>query len=925
MWLSAILLVTIPLCLALDFGGIYHWSQYFASFGILVGTVLVLPGLTDSTASSGMNQHRLMIPLVILVGWSWVQSLALSPGLVAWISPGSHAAYSQWLGTLLGSDPETAGLMPDQYTLSVSPADTSHVAGLLTMMLPLSFAASIVFHSRGRLKMLLSAIAIAGASVAVVGFYRKLDPTADWWIFNSRTNSFAGFVNRNNAALMLNFGLAASLGLLSWRMMAMHQVEVDDSDFEFNDLLALVSDRESLTGLVSGVTCTAGLLINGSRGGLVAALFGIAMALGYVRPKRGLISIPILILVLAASTAILVTPMNLNLESIQRLEFLSDHADTLQSDGRLTHWQDGWQAAIAYFPGGAGISSYGYAYLPYQDRSSGYWFQHADNLWLEMLVETGLVGASVFVMTLVILLISINRLALSVDPLDQGIRVACWYCIAAIFVSQFFDFGLAMPANLIVAILLGSAVVSRDYANGGPSAVLRQRAHQDVPYYDEDEFGDDFNGEGDTTTADYQEQDAPTPAAESRSRGKVRIATRPKRLASPAVIATFIVAVAVIILGGLALPGLRQDAISDSMLTRLDAEYSQWSMNSESLRRMQDALGDRIETRPAPMLYTRLATVQTDLGRLNETIEWQPQNEAQLRTILTQTDLSSRGLPYPPTPSSRDTTKLASYQHYRDAWDTSLASLLICPLAQQPRGDVLRLYPIVHDQLSQKSDDNDIAEVAVEQLLVFYASNANRMLTLGRESIQREDFGLAEKAFRKAIEVNPGVTSAVMTAFRDEPRANVSNAIPDSSVAMQMAAREYLNWQNPDPAFVRRCLKFVRYGEADTMIQRAACEALIGRMHFFLDETDEGEKHYQRAIQLAPEVAAHRIDLIDQLIRRNRGPEAMAQARLGRLALPDDTSFQKYIDQIAEADRSRLNQPGDAPSVSPEMLNEILK
>ncbi|TWU01838.1 O-Antigen ligase [Neorhodopirellula pilleata] len=884
--------------LAVDFGGIYHWSQYVAAIGVLVAAVLAVAGLTDSTASSGLMQHRLLIPLGLLVGWAWFQSISMPAGLVSWISPGSHEAYTRWLEPFLDASEVDA-----EMSVSVSPGDTAHVAALLTILLPLCWAGSIVFHGRNRLKMLLSAIAIAGASVAILGFYRKLDPTADLWIFRPKATSFAGFVNRNNAALMLNLGLAASLGLLSWRMMALHQIELDDPDFEFNDLVALISDRESLTGLLSGTCCSAGLLINGSRGGLVAAIFGLVLAFGYVRPRRGLLSIPVLFLVLAASVAILVTPMQLNLESLQRMELISAEADTLQSDGRLTHWQDGWKAAMAYLPGGSGVSTYGYAYLPYQDASAGAWFEHADNLWLEMFVETGAIGVLVAAMMLGFLLISVNRLALSVDPLDQGLRVACWYMIAAVVVSQFFDFGLAMPANLFAVVLLSTAVVSRDFANGGASAVIQDHGAFDTP-----------------------EPEKP----------RIRLKAETRNGVSWSLVSTAAVAIAASVVGWLVMPRLRDDAIAQSMLNRLRDEYTQWRLNPDSLEKMEEVLVEQLSIRPTPYLYAQLATVQKDRGRLIESLEWKPRTTDELSKVFAQTSLVNRELPYPPKANVPRRGNPPSYRHYLNAWQTCLASLADCPLAQAPRGDLLRLKPIVFHERPGSGNESlalvpnsaqspeTMADHAVEHLTTFYGGNPQRLMTLGTESLLRGDLTRAETAFRRALTTNPNYATEVMNRLKDFPDADVVNAIPETSEAMKRAAASYLSWQNPDPRFLRRCLEIIRCHAGESMSQRSACEALRGKIYFFLESPEKGIEAYLSAIRFAPDQANFRLELIDYLLSQGRTAEAMAQARLGRTSLPDNPRFQKVVDQIAESDRKRLTESSELPQIDPEQIEAIL-
>ncbi|MCM2373528.1 O-antigen ligase family protein [Aporhodopirellula aestuarii] len=914
LWISAALLVVIPLLLAVDFGGVYHWSQYLAAIGILVAAVFAIPGLTDTTASSGIRQHAILLPLGILVGYAWFQTLPLPSGVVAWLSPGSHAAYTQWLDGLVDRGGETPGI-----PLSVSPEDTVHVASLFTILLPLCFAASVVFHARSRLQMLLSAIAIAGASVAILGFYRKLDPTADLWIFQPKSTAFAGFVNRNNAALMLNFGLAASLGLLSWRMMALHSVELDDPDFEFNDLFALVSDRESFVGLLSGTACIAGLLVNGSRGGVVAALFGLMLAFGYVRPRRGLISIPVLIVVLAISVAVLITPMNLNLESISRWEFFSAEADTLQSDGRLLHWQDGWRAAVAHLPGGAGVSAYAYAYLPHQIVSPSSWFEHADNLWLEMLVETGIVGVIVAGWLLAVLLIALNRLSYSADPLDQGMRVAGWYAITAIVVSQFFDMGMAIPANLIAALLLCTAIISRDIANGGASAkppmITAEGYHGYDEYYDDDE------------------ELEPAEAASTEEQPKIRLKSSPKGLtmgnwSSPGWLGSGMITVASIVTGAIVLPGLHQDAISDSMLSRLKDEYGQWRLNPDSLAKMEEALRERVETRSSPLLRGRLAMVQRDRGRVAETLEWRPQTREKMLEIYKQVDLQNRELPYPPEPDPPQPGRLESQQHYSEAWQTCLETLVVCPLAQEPRGSLLRLKPVVMDTAKQTgapiTSPEKVADVAAKHLLTFYAGDAVRLLALGKDALSRGDLDQATEALHVSLQSNPGYTSQVMRLLRENPELSISDVIPSESQAMRLAAADYLKWEDPERDFLVRATEIIRCGEGDTMVQRATCHALVGKLHFYLGDTEKGQDYFQRAIRLAPDQANFRVELIENLLANDMTSEALSQARLGRQSISADARFQRFIDRIAEENRKQLTQPDDAPQVDRKKIDAIL-
>ncbi|MCC9656624.1 O-antigen ligase family protein [Rhodopirellula halodulae] len=892
LWISATILVLIPFCLAADFGGILHWSQYPAALGVLAAMVLSLIGLTDSTASSGLRQHKLLLPLGLLVLLAWFQSLTLPSGIVGLLSPGSQTAYSTWLDGLLSSPQQ-----PSSHSISVSPTDTRHVALLLTFLLPLSFAASIVFHARNRLTMLLSAIAITGASVAILGFYRKLDPTADLWFFTSKSNAFAGFVNRNNAALMLNFGMAAGLGLLSWRMMALHSIELDDPDFEFNDLLSLISDRESFIGLLTSITCSAGLLVNGSRGGVVAAIFGLVVAFGYVRPRRGLIGLPILAVVIAISVAILTVPMQLNLETISRLELISANADTLQKDGRLLHWQDGWNAAVSYLPMGSGVSTYGYSYLPYQSQSPGSWFEHADNLWLEMFVETGLPGLVIAVLLFAILLRSLKRLSTSADPIDQGVRVAAWYAIAAVVVSQFFDFGLIMPANLFVAVILATAVVSRQVAGGGLQAPMPDE--EDDPYHAMAMADPEYAL---AMAAEEQALEEAEPIQTKKTGNKIALRSETRLGRLTASIGAGAIAVIVLLVSVLAAPGLKADASSESLVRRIQHEYSGMKFRPEVLEEVESLLKENLAENPTVAAHVQLASTQRDRGRLAETLEWRPVSIEQAGEIYAKTNLNERELDYPPPLAAMTHDRLKSSVHYEDAWNSSLAGLPECPLSQALRATLVELQSVRETQPE--------TAVAVQHLAKFYSTEPMRLMRLGRRAFMIGDYDAAAGILRDSTALRPDLTSRLMPLLRvNQTSLPLQKVIPENSRAIEIAAADVMLWDEPDQEFLQYATQNIQCNAQTNLASRAKCQALLSRIHFSLKQNEAAIKAGEEAIRMEPDEPRYRVQLIEQLLIMGNRPEALRHARMGRQSDPEDQRFQKFIDRIAELDRKEVLEP----------------
>lgn len=908
----------IPAVLAIDFGGILRWSQFASAIVILFAGGLALVGLFETTAYSSLSQHKLLLPLGVLFLFLCFQSTAIAPTLVSIGSGGSYTAYTQWLDGLMSTNGQLSS-----FPISISPSDTAHAAAFLGVLMVLTFASSLVFHSRARLVLLLSAIALAGFSVAVVGVIRKLNPDADWWFIQAKSTAFGGFVNRNNAALMLNLGLAASLGLLSWRMMVLHSIEMDDPDFEFNDLIALVSDRDSFIGILSASGCTAGLLVNGSRGGLVAALVGFLFAFGYVRPRRGKISIPVLAVVVAISVAVLTVPLKLNLESLSRLKFFSETADTLQSDGRLLHWQDGLAAAWAYAPLGSGASTYRFAYLPYQSASPGSWFEHADNLWLEILVETGFIGLACILAIVVLVMVSLRRLGESVDPLDQGIRVAAWFAVGAILISQFFDFGLLLPANLIAALMLATAVISRDIANGGPAVwrqidagdreVVRYRGLQVDPGLDDEWAEPPLDNPA--TVSGAGSSDGPAPAADAPTdRGGFLkkpvpwYQQRPRWWRSVRRVGGFAIAALVLVVGLTALPRLRNNAEIESFTRRVTSEYNQLSYQPDVLTNIRDDLEQLLTTQPDPVAQTQLSEIHRDLGRLAETMEWQPATLTEAARIHRGTNLDRRELPYPPSTATKPRGQLDSQRHYDDARLVAIRTLQTCPLNQLSRAMLVQLQPVLAETPE--------AEKSLEHLVAFYASEPNRLLRLGSLALENGQITQAKAAYRRALELSPRLTARVMPVIFQNESLSLLDIIPENSSAMQTAATQVLKSNTRDDAFLVKAIGLIDCGNSELLDKKAACHELKARLYQQLEQTDQAIKSFQAAIRLDPTEPRYRLELIQLLFIDQNRPEALQQARMGRELLPDEEAFQAWIDKIAELDRQLV--PVDSDEKQPD-------
>ena len=145
--------------------------------------------------------------------------------------------------------------------------------------------------------------------------------------------------------------------------------------------------------------------------------------------------------------------------TVQRIgrRFSEMQVATMTADSRIDHWAAALPAVLRYLPFGSGYGTYGYAHLPFTEPLSGTWYTHAHNQFLEVLVEAGLPGILLMLAGMVGSVLVITR-ALRSRRRASAIGVALAALIAVVMQSihSLGDFGVAMPANLLVlSILIG--------------------------------------------------------------------------------------------------------------------------------------------------------------------------------------------------------------------------------------------------------------------------------------------------------------------------------------------------------------------------------------------------------------------------------------------------------------------------------------
>jgi len=284
---------------------------------------------------------------------------------------------------------------------------------------------------------------------------------------------FGPFVNRNNGAGFLNLCLAGAVGVTVWsvgRNRSVYSKAGVAHRHEYSPLLSGAWQQLlEFIGQLDGVTVASlsltgcivgGVLCSLSRGGGAAMVGATIVTILVVLCARGRSVRLWSIGVAAAAGLALVSWVGMTGQVQAQFATLLD-AETI-SQARIPHWRDGLKAAGDFWPSGSGLGTYRYVYRPYQQRLSEVWYYHAENQYLEALVEGGVVGLGL--MLIMIGLVGAAAWQLlrhEGDPRSFAFGIAGVFALTSQAIHGLVDFGLYIPANVLLFALLCGAVSGR--------------------------------------------------------------------------------------------------------------------------------------------------------------------------------------------------------------------------------------------------------------------------------------------------------------------------------------------------------------------------------------------------------------------------------------------------------------------------------
>ncbi|MDA7980969.1 MAG: O-antigen ligase family protein, partial [Pirellulales bacterium] len=476
------------------FGGVDPTVQIALFASVLAVLVIGWVGQAMSSRETSRLPSAVAC-LALAIGLAGLQLIALPGSIGSTIAPRNTKLWSTLGEDDFGQSTTSDVALDDELSLSNSeghhpislfPASTRRDLSLLILATSVFVAGVLFFRASVAQMALCVVLAITGGALAFFGIAQQLAWNGQlYWRYSIESASpFASFINKNNGAGYLNLCLSGAIGLLVWTLANKNQPRPSENETAAHErrgidppgvvihLLRGLAEV-SATKLVAFGLCVlicAGIFCSLSRGAFVAMAGGGAITWLVASFSRRGTSRTWLAAVAMILVLILVGWIG-RADAVQtRLATLLNQQQTTP-DGRWDHWADGWRAAGDYWIIGSGLGTYRFVYRLHEQGFNNTWFYHAENQYLEALVEGGAIGLAIMLSMIVLVGLASLRLA-RVQPTSKtyAFGICGIYALTSQAIHAGFDFGLYLPANMMTFALICGAVT------GGAASLIARNA-----------------------------------------------------------------------------------------------------------------------------------------------------------------------------------------------------------------------------------------------------------------------------------------------------------------------------------------------------------------------------------------------------------------------------------------------------------------
>ncbi|MDY6987174.1 MAG: O-antigen ligase family protein [Thermodesulfobacteriota bacterium] len=374
-----------------------------------------------------------------------LQIIPLPGSLVRVLSPNTAAVIKMSEGVLAGA--------VSSYHFSLYRYAT--VQSLMMGLAIVYFYFMLIYSIKGRsqLKSSVKAVLYLGLAVCIYGLFEKLSGHAHilWWRHHVQARGFrvfGTFINPDHFAFFLNLILCLLFGHLYALMGRRERNRYHRARSLFRSFMENEPGTHEIVFLTFcfGVMLVT-LIMTGSR----AAIFSLALSMCVIlilllvktRKRSLFFLIGFLFLI------VLVYGQRIGVEkTIDRFEALSKEGILEQE--RMVHNRAVFPIIKEYPVLGTGLGTFEHVYPRYQPAQARGYRRELHNDWLQLMVETGIVG---FLAVLIGFIALMKRFVglwwKRRDPFAVGVGIGCIGALMASAVHSIFDFSLHIPANAL--------------------------------------------------------------------------------------------------------------------------------------------------------------------------------------------------------------------------------------------------------------------------------------------------------------------------------------------------------------------------------------------------------------------------------------------------------------------------------------------
>ena len=400
--------------------------------------------------------------------WVW-WVLLLGVGFTAFQAAPQSASVQSKFGhsaeSVSNPDSPNEGLSENARPISIyAPATRSKLVDLLYAV-GLFVVASLVLRDSRAVVFVFACLALVGVLISFTGVLQILsgDSRVLWrYELLWGGDPFASFVNSNNASGFLLICFSASTLFVSQVVLGMGVIGDNDSlqyvQPRVKRFLRNISKLQSqhLYCLTAVVVVAAGIVMTGSRSGMLALCACVVFAGMMLSRSRPWVVVSLTLTLVCLSAAVIRYSEQGDRVSSE-IETLADFSEA--ATPRLQHWQEAIPFGVANAMLGTGNGTYRYVSPGFQKAAAVKTFAHAENVYIETLVEMGVSGVLLLLLCIVYCLYASISLFRRENLFDQALGVTGITCMGGQIAIAVLDFGIYQPANsTAMALVMGAAV-----------------------------------------------------------------------------------------------------------------------------------------------------------------------------------------------------------------------------------------------------------------------------------------------------------------------------------------------------------------------------------------------------------------------------------------------------------------------------------